>query len=64
MEWWQVVDNQDRKNHQHIAINWQAIQYARGVTLLVYYFAMERVLLQWLKGYRQITINLLQKKQR
>ena len=35
MEWWQVVDNQDRKNHQHIAINWQAIQYTRGVTLLV-----------------------------
>ena len=57
------MDNQDRENHQHIAINWQAIHCTRGITLLVCYFAMERVLLQWPKGYRQITINSLQKKQ-
>ena len=57
------MNNQDRENHQHIAINWQAIHYIRGITLLVCYFAMKRVLLQWPKGYRQIMINSLQNKQ-
>ena len=46
MEWWQVVDNQDRKNHQHIA-SYQMASYS------VYqrnHFSYVYIILQW-KGY-------------
>ena len=62
MEWWQVVDNQDRENHQH-SYSYQLAGYSlhQGNHFTCMLFYNGRVLLQWPKGYRQITINSLQK---